>query len=438
MRLGKSYRKLWWATAISNLGDGVAAVAYPWIASAVTRSPLLIAIAAVASQLPRLIFTLPAGVITDRFDRRKIIVAMDLLRGGLTLFVAFAVLSKSHELPNLNDLKSLTGVQTNVALYLVIIFTAFLFGMAEILRDNTAQTLMPSIVEDENLEKANGRMWSAESLTNSFIGPPLGSLLIAVAIFLPVFFNAATFFVGAALIASITNTLKPLSQPKSESKINFRAEIKEGFSWLWKHELLRPLAIIAGSVNGVISIIGATSILFAQEVLHTSVLIFAILGTAGAVGGILGGTLGPKLAAKIGSGSAITLALIVMPATVLIIGLMDHWYFVWALTAALTFVAVLGNIVILSLRQRIIPAHLLGRVNSVYRLFAGGSMPIGVLIGGVLVTVNAHFMSREWALRSSYLVAAALGFIILVIAAPKLTTAKIEAARGNPKINPSD
>ncbi len=86
MKLGKPYRKLWWATAISNLGDGVAAVAYPWIASAATRSPLLIAIAAVASQLPRLIFTLPAGVITDRFDRRKIIVAMDLLRGGLTLF----------------------------------------------------------------------------------------------------------------------------------------------------------------------------------------------------------------------------------------------------------------------------------------------------------------------------------------------------------------
>ncbi len=338
------------------------------------------------------------------------------------------VLSKSHELPNLNDLKSLTGVQTNVALYLVIIFTAFLFGMAEVLRDNTAQTLMPSIVEDENLEKANGRMWSAESLTNSFIGPPLGSLLIAVAIFLPVFFNAATFFVGAALIASITNTLKPLSAPKNESKINFRAEIKEGFSWLWKHELLRPLAIIAGSLNGVVSIIGATFILFAQEVLHTSVLVFAILGTAGAVGGILGGTLGPKVAAKIGSGPSITLLLIVMPTTVLAIGLMSHWYFVWALTAALTFVAVLGNVIILSLRQRIIPAHLLGRVNSVYRLFAGGSMPIGVLIGGVLVTVNAHFMSREWALRSSYLVAAALGFIILVIAAPKLTTAKIEDA----------
>ncbi len=429
MSLGKAYRKLWLATATSNLGDGVASVAYPWIASAVTRSPLLIAIAGVASQLPWLIFTLPAGVITDRFDRRKIIVAMDLLRGSLTLFVAFIVLSKSHELPNLNDLKSLTGAHTNVALYLVIIFTAFLFGMVEVLRDNTAQTLMPSIVEKENLEKANGRMWAAESLTNSFIGPPLGSLLIAAAIFLPFFFHAATFFVAAALIASITSTLKPLSAPKSERKINVRAEIKEGFTWLWKHELLRPMAIVVGSLNGALSIIGATSILFAQEVLHTSVLVFAILGTAGAIGGILGGTLGPKLAAKIGSGPSITLALTLIPTTVLAIGFMNHWYFVWALTAVSTFVAVLWNVIGVSLRQSIIPAHLLGRVTSVYRFFAWGSMPIGMFIGGALVSINQHFMSREWALRSSYLVAAALGFIILVIAAPKFTTSAIEKAR---------
>ena len=80
--------------------------------------------------------------------------------------------------------------------------SAPLFGLAEVLRDNTAQTMMPAVVADKHLEKANGRMWSAESLTNSFIGPPLGSLIISVAIFLPFFIDAATFFIAAAIFAT--------------------------------------------------------------------------------------------------------------------------------------------------------------------------------------------------------------------------------------------
>jgi ABC-type antimicrobial peptide transport system permease subunit len=108
---------------------------------------------------------------------------------------------------------------------------------------------MPSVVAEENLERANGRMWSAESLTNSFIGPPLGSLLIGISIFIPFFFDAASFFVAVALIASISGSFKPVSQ-KPREKINFKVEIKEGFSWLWAHPLLRPMAIILGFMNG--------------------------------------------------------------------------------------------------------------------------------------------------------------------------------------------
>ena len=146
--LGDSYWKLWSATAISNLGDGVSMVD----------------------------FTLQAGVLTDRFDRGKLIVAMDFMRGVLTLFVGVIVLINKDSLPSLNELSSITDLRTNWILYLILVATTFLFGLAEVLRDNTAQTLMPSIVDKENLEKANSRMWSAESLTNSFIGPPLGSL----------------------------------------------------------------------------------------------------------------------------------------------------------------------------------------------------------------------------------------------------------------------
>ena len=99
--LGKNYWRLWIAHATSNLGDGISSIAYPWLASAVTRSPILISLVAVVSRLPWLVFTLPAGVITDRFDRRRIIVAMDICRGFLALFVAVAVTIDVSSLPDL-------------------------------------------------------------------------------------------------------------------------------------------------------------------------------------------------------------------------------------------------------------------------------------------------------------------------------------------------
>jgi MFS family permease len=427
-KLGASYWRLWSATAISNLGDGISGVAYPWVASAVTRSPLLIAAAGFASRLPWLIFTLHAGVITDRFDRRKLILAMDAIRGVLTLIVGTIVLLNKDSLPSLNDLSSITDLVTNWPLYITLVITAFLFGLAEVLRDNTAQTLMPSVVEAENLEKANGRMWSAESLTNSFIGPPLGSLLIGIAIYLPFFVDAGTFFVAVALIASISGSFKPIEE-KPRQKINFKSEIKEGYSWLWAHDLLRPMAIILGALNLVGTMVAATFILFTQEVLNTSVFVFAVLGTAGAVGGIVGGLIAPKISEKIGSGPSLWLALAMGPIGALIIGTSSSWHVVWVVLLFQTLFSILWNTITVSLRQSIIPTYLLGRVNSVYRFFGWGSIPIGMFLGGAIVTISEHFVSREMALRSPYLVGAALGILIFIFAAPRLTTRAIEQAR---------
>ncbi|MGD2044337.1 MAG: MFS transporter, partial [Acidimicrobiia bacterium] len=78
--LGANYWKLWTASVISNLGDGIALIAYPWLASSLTRNPLHIAAVAVVTRLPWLLFSLPAGVITDRVDRRRLAAWMDVFR----------------------------------------------------------------------------------------------------------------------------------------------------------------------------------------------------------------------------------------------------------------------------------------------------------------------------------------------------------------------
>jgi MFS family permease len=436
IRLGVNYWRLWSATAISNIGDGVSLVAYPWLASAVTRSPILIAFAAVMGRLPWLIFTLPAGVITDRYDRRKIIVAMDIFRGLLTILVATILLLFGSSLPDLNSLTEVTELKTNWGLYLMVVLSALLFGAAEVLRDNASQSFLPAVVEKEKLERANGRLWSAEFVTNSFVGPPLGSLLLGLGIFIPFYFDGATFFIGAVLIWAIT-TIKIQSENKiveeerniTVARVNFLEEIKIGVRWLWNHELLRRMAIILGLLNFVGAIATTLFILFAQEVLKTSVLIFAILASSAAVGGIVGGLLGPKISEKLGSGKSLALSLFMIPATVLVIGLANHWIIVWLMTALSTIMAVLWNVITVSLRQSIIPTQILGRVNSVYRFFAWGSIPLGMAFAGALVSILSEVLTRTWALRSPYLVAAGFGFILFIYGKKHLTTEKIEAAR---------
>lgn len=425
--MGRPYWRLWSAHTISNLGDGISSIAYPWLASAVTRSPILIALIAVLSRLPWLIFTLVAGALTDRFDRKKIIVAMDLFRGVLTLAVALAVWHQQNSLPDLNQVATSTQLQTNVGLYVIIALTALLFGFAEVLRDNSAQTLLPSVVDDDNLQKANGRLWSSEYLMNSLIGPPLGSFIIGVAVFLPFFFDAATFFFSAGLIATLT--LKVSAKPSEKTTTSMRDEIKEGFNWLWSHKLFRPMAITLGALNFVNGISTSTFILFSQEILKTSVFVFAILGTAGAIGGTIGGILGPKLVEKVGSGRALLLTFIVGPIANLLIGFTSTWQVVWLLTAFWIFFSVVWNVVTVSLRQSVVPANLLGRVNSVYRFFGWGSIPIGSFVGGLIVSLSSHFLGRESSLRIPYFVAAILSTFIFIFAAPRLTTAKIEETR---------
>jgi len=436
VRLGNNYWRLWSATAISNLGDGISLIAYPWLASAITRDPFLIALAGLVGRLPWLLFTLPAGVITDRVERRKIIISMDLFRGLLTVAVALIVWRASSSLP---DLETLTEAQvtTNWSLYLVILIASLLYGMAEVLRDNAAQTFMPQIVEKEKLEVANGRIWSAEYVTNSFVGPPLGSFLIGIAIFIPFFVDAATFLVAVLLIAGIRLTVPSPSSPSNSSSgsvgekqpVRMRAEIKEGFLWLWRHELLRPMAIILGLLNFLATTSTALFILFAQEILQTSVFIFAILGTSAAIGGTIGGLLAPRISSRLGSGGALAVALFTFPTISLIIGLVSYWPLVWLLTAFSTIMAVTWNVITVSLRQSIIPDHLLGRVNSVYRFFAWGSMPLGMLAAGLMVDLAGELTSREWSLRTPYLFAALGGYLLFFYGRKILTTERIEAAR---------
>ncbi|MFQ5966241.1 MAG: MFS transporter [Acidimicrobiia bacterium] len=433
-RLGSNYWRLFSAQTISNFGDGLTAVAYPWLASAITRDPLHIALIAVATRLPWFLFTLPAGAITDRVDRQRLIVWMNILQLLITLLVALAVLAGQSDFAGPEEIAAGTASPPDSAgWYLALLYTtALIFGCAEVLRDNASQTLMPAIVDSRLLEKANGRLWGTEMVMQSFVGTPAGGFLIGIAFALPFFVDAGTFAIAAGLMALLAGTF--IAEGRESDPGSMLAQIKEGVRWLWKHSLLRTLAIFLGVMNAMTMLAFATFVLFAQEILDLNAPGFGILMTAMAAGGVLGSLAAARISHRLGSGASLLTTLGGVVVIGLIVGLTSSAAVVWAAMAIGSFLAVLWNVITVSLRQTIIPDHLLGRVNSVYRFFGWGMMPIGGLLGGVIVSVTEVVATRKIAIRMPFFVSAGVYLVLFVIALGRLTTARIEDSKAEAQV----
>lgn len=401
----KPYRLLFSATAISNLGDGISALAFPWLATLITRDPALIALVAFATRLPWLLFSIPAGVIVDRKDRRLLMVQADIVRLLLTSGVIALILSVPSFPPDGDPLFYI----------LVLSGFALLLGTAEVIRDNAAQTVLPSIVATADLETANGQMWSVEQIMGSFVGPPLAGVMIAVAVPAPFALDALTFGIAAWLVWSIAIPRRP-APPKRK----IWPEIMEGWAWMRAHQTVLRLAIMLGFINAISTMAVTVLILFSQDIMGLGAIEHGVLLTAGAAGGVVGGIAGPAVVARIGGQLTLRLALCLFPIPFIMIGLTSSPLIVAAALFVEMIAALLWNIVTVSYRQRLIPDALLGRVNSLYRFFGWGMMPIGALAGGLIVSVAEPDVGRELALRLPYFIGAVGAALMLIYGWRKL------------------
>jgi MFS family permease len=426
--LGSPFGRLWAASAVSNLADGIAAVAWPWLASAVTRDPVPLALMGVLAGLPWLLFSLPVGVWVDRLDRGRLIAACDGLRAFVLAAVALCVAAFGSDLGDPVAIGSQPFLPPeHQGAWLALLFgAAFAIGIVEVVRDSAAQAYLPQLVEDVDLERANGRLVATEVVTNSLAGPPLGGILIGLTLFLPFGVDSAAFAVAAVLVASIGP--RPLPGPAQSHRESFRAQLRTGLRWLWRPTVLRHMAIILGAVNFAAACAMATAVLFAQEVLGTDGGEFGLMMTGAAIGGVLGGVLAARVAGRFGPGGVINGAMLVLGSVLLVASQMNTWQAIWVLMGIEAFTAMVWNVVTVSLRQRLIPQDLFGRVNSVYRFLSWWVIPIGTLLGGVLVRVVEPWLGREAALRAPFVVGGGLTLLALVFSLRWLTNALIAAA----------
>lgn len=390
------------ASGLTNLGDGIATIAWAWTASLMIRDPLLIALVAVALRLPWAVLALPAGLAADRLDRRRLIRRMDVLRAAA---FGMAALSLWLALPLAPPPE---GGVASLPAFAMLTVAALAVGGAEVFRDNAAQTMLPTLVPHERLEAANGRLWSVELTGNALIGPPLGAALIAAALPLPFVVNALAYGLAALVVAGISGSY----QAPQDAERNWRGELAEGIGFLRDAPLLRLLAWLTGFWNLFFQMAMIALILHVQENLGLSPGAYGLILAAGAIGGIAGSLSGERIVRWLGPGRTAQWMLIASVPAFIGIALAPGAWSLALVLGIFEFAGLVWNTVSVSTRQRMIPDRLLGRVNSVYRLLAWGMMPLGLLLSGLIVRGAEAFLTREMALTVPFWVAA-IGVLVV-------------------------
>lgn len=384
---GRPFWSLWSASAVSTLGDGLRYVAFPLLAAGLSTDPRAIAVVFVAGYLPWPLFGLLGGAVVDRQDRRTVMWMTDPARAvAVGAFTAVLVTSA-----------------TTIAALAVL---SFLLGAAETRFDNAASAIVPQLVAPGGLERANSWLIGVQTLNSTLIGAPLGALLYGVARYLPTAADAVSFAAAAALVWSLPG---PVPTRQFDVASSLGADIGAGLRWLSHHRFLRSACLLLIVTLGAGE---AVLVLYARATLGLSNLGYTALFVTLAAGGILGTVIAPAIRRRVDLGPVVVSAAVGQAAALLAVGVTT------SLAVAAAAMAIVGasnaawNVVTISYRQAAVPAEVLGRVTSSYRVIALSAMPLAAAAGGI----TAH----TWGLHAPYLASGIVLTAATLLAFPAL------------------
>jgi MFS family permease len=364
VRMGERFRWFLGSAFVSNLGDGIGLAAAPLLVASLTDRAILVALASVLQILPWFLFGLHAGVLADRFDRRTIVVAVNLVRAAVLGVLSVTILTDT------------VGVT-------VVLVTMFALGTAETFADTTSSTLLPMLVSVDDLTIGNARLTFMNTTVNRMAGPPVGAFLFAAGAAVPFVAQGVCVASGAVLIRRIGSA----RARRPDQGQTVRAEIAEGIRWVWHHAAIRTLLITVLCFNVTFGATWGIMVLYATEHLGLGKLGFGLITTVGAVGGAVGAAIYASVERRIGMAWIMRGGLVIETLTHLLLASTASAavalpvYFVfgiheagWATTAS-------------TIRQRVVPEHLQGRVGAVTMVGLFGSLVAGAAVGGVIAEV---------------------------------------------------
>ncbi len=357
----RDYMLLWGGQALSDIGGAVSELAFPLLVLAVTHSPAQAGFVAALRALPATLFSLIAGVLVDRWDRKWVMLACDTGR-ALSLAsipIAFAL-----------------GHLTVWQLYI----TAFVEGTLMIMFMLAKTAAMSQVVTPMQLTTAIAQEEFVEGTTSLF-GPPLAGVLYTLSMMLPFITDAISYIISIVTIVLIGT---PFQRKRVSTGRNVWSEIAGGILWVWHQPFILTMTLLMGAGAFVFSGNGLMIIILAQQQ-HASAVVIGLIFAFGGIGSILGSLLAPRLEHRLTVGQSILLC---------------RWYFVlsWPLYALAPLPLVLGaiefgtgfvdpieDVPYFSHRLKLIPDELRGRVLSACRLFPGTMRPLGLALTGILI-----------------------------------------------------
>ena len=360
----RNFAALWAGFAVTNIADGVIKLTLPLMAVSMTRSPALVAGVTFANTLPWLLFSLPAGALADRVDRRRLMMTMTAARVVILAVLVAGVLAR---------LLPLGGLYT----------AALLLGISEVLSDTTRMSVIQMVVPRSRMESAFAKLTATETVANEFVGPPLGGVLAASGFAIALGAGGIGYAVAVLALTIMTGRYRS-ARRRAPSTVgsSLRGDIWEGVKYVWQERVLRMLLLAAGSASACWAAWTAVIVVYAVSPgpLALTRSEFGLLMGALGVGGVVGAFAAPTLSRRLGrrvvlAGSMACFAVLLgAPAMSSSPGLI----------AATTMVGGMGsgawNVAYSSLRALVVPDEMIGRYSGVSRLTSWGSMPLGAAL----------------------------------------------------------
>ena len=383
--LGRRFWSLWASFTAANLGDGLSLVAFPLLAVALTDDARLIAFVTACRMLPFPLLGLPAGVIIDRFDRRWLAVGAQTARtiavGSVAVFV----------------------MADRATIWLLVI-SAFVVGAGEVITDGGLPAVVRQVVETDQLERANSRLAASQTIANVFIGPPLAALLFEVDPALPFILGAALFVLTIGLLATLEGTFRAESVNDDGA---LRQRLTRGLSYVWTHPVLRPLALVVGVFSFMGSATNAIFVILVTDRLGLSNLQFGLLLSLESLAAVAASFAVARLITRTSHGFSMRFSVTLFTGAAIILSATTFIPLILLAMVAKGVSQPTWNVVSVTVRQRLVPDEIFGRMMTAYLVIAWGMQPVGATIGGVIT----ESFGPEWVFAMS---AAVVGPLLLV------------------------
>ncbi|MEV1330509.1 MFS transporter [Micromonospora costi] len=364
----RNFLLVWGGQTVSELGTRIAGVAVPLLAADTLHASVFqVSLLTVLAWLPYLVVSLPAGIVADRVDQRRLMILCDLGRAALMLSLPVVALVGQLTLGFLYTVVGLSGVLT-------VLFTV------------AYKSMLPSLIPAAQLVDGNAKLTMSQDAAE-LVGPTIGGVLVGLVGAARTFVsNGLAFLVSALTLLLVREATRP---PVRRERVPLRVEMTDGLRFVRREPILWKVLLCTTTSNFWVMATSSIEVTFMLRELHASSVQVGLVFSVSAIGGLVVGALAGRLSAWLGTARVIWVAMAVPGPLYL---LMPLAWSGWGVLlygvglAAFSANAVLFNVASTTYRQRVTPPAILGRVNAAYLWVCFGVIPLGALLGGALGT----------------------------------------------------